>query len=97
MDFKVGDRIRIREWDDMVAEFGTNEYGEIPCHCVFVPEMRPTCGKEATISHLSNKEVLLTDTEPASGWGYTFSTAMIEHAGVQLQPIPEPEFLELFK
>lgn len=29
MEFKVGDRVRIRQWEDMEKEFGTDLFGDI--------------------------------------------------------------------
>lgn len=36
--YKVGDIVQIRQWDDMVKEFGVNYYGVIRCnnYCSFV-------------------------------------------------------------
>ena len=38
MIFGVGDKVRIREWDDMVAEFGLED-NEIPCRATFIEDM----------------------------------------------------------
>lgn len=39
--YKVGDIVQIRQWDDMVKEFGVNYYGTIRCNnCGFVREMK---------------------------------------------------------
>lgn len=48
-NFKVGDKLRIREWDDMKSEFG-EEYGTIQCHYKFNFEMRHMCGRDFTVS-----------------------------------------------
>ena len=29
MRYKVGDKVRVRQWDDMAKEFGTDEAGRI--------------------------------------------------------------------
>lgn len=62
--FKVGDVVKIRNWDDMVREFGTPDSdGDIkittlrgyddavkPCGAVwFLKEMRKFCGKVAVV------------------------------------------------
>lgn len=45
--YKVGDIVQIRQWNDMVKEFGVNYYGVIRCnnYCSFVGEMKKYCGK----------------------------------------------------
>lgn len=52
--FSVGDRVRIRDWDDMASEFGVDEDGEIPCKYIFAQSMRDFCGQEYTISTTRN-------------------------------------------
>lgn len=48
----VGDRVKIREWDDMEAEykrdFPTQDWIGTP-YIAFVSEMKPLCGKEFTV------------------------------------------------
>lgn len=50
--FKVGDRCRIRQWDDMEAEFGLSFLGDIVCDARFTPEMKDMCGKQFTIKEI---------------------------------------------
>lgn len=53
--FAAGDRVRIRDWDDMASEFGIiNEYSEIPCKYTFIQAMQVFCGQEYTISTTLN-------------------------------------------
>ena len=59
-EFKVGDKVRIRQWDDMVEEYGLNEFGIISCARHFIPDMKKTCGKIATIIDL--KEMSYRET-----------------------------------
>ena len=47
--FKVGELVRIRQWDDMVKEFGTRSTGSVNCKCLFTVAMKPLCGKYAEI------------------------------------------------
>lgn len=48
----VGDRVKIREWNDMEAEykrrFPTQDWISTPC-VAFVSEMESLCGKEFTV------------------------------------------------
>lgn len=45
MEIKVGDKVRIREWDDMAKEFGVYEDGDIKTKYYFTKEMKKYCGK----------------------------------------------------
>lgn len=49
----VGERVRIRQWDDMADEFGFDAAG-IPCASFFVNDMKHLCGKEFTVTAVSN-------------------------------------------
>lgn len=49
-NFKVGDKVIIKEWDEMVKEYGINSWGGIDCHPYsFTSFMKILCGEEATI------------------------------------------------
>lgn len=77
--FKVGELVRIRQWDDMEKEFGTAGKG-IPCSANFIEDMKPLCGKYAEITRLkanSRVELKFFNCEGLEiGWMY--STDMIE-------------------
>lgn len=77
-EFKVGDICRIREWDDMFAEFGGgNEY--IDCDFSFVSSMKYLCGKTFTIAemHARNLGTLCVSKERIED-GYNIGTDMLE-------------------
>lgn len=48
-DISVGDIVRIRQWDDMAAEFGIDAWGDINCMHSFVPAMKYYCGLEGEV------------------------------------------------
>lgn len=48
MRFKVGDKVVVREWDDMKREFGSDERG-ILTPVIFTSEMKTFCGRILTI------------------------------------------------
>ena len=52
MKYKVGDKVRVRQWDDMAREFGLDEYGDIAMSYFFSKEMEKYCGKEVEISSI---------------------------------------------
>ena len=78
--FKVGDRVRIRDWDDMEREYGLTELGSINGpKDVFCESMRRECGKLCVISSINGQEVFLQDFngEPIDSL-YSFYTWMLE-------------------
>ena len=50
--FKAGELVRIRQWDDMVKEFGTDSFGSVVCNYHFTKGMKPFCGKYAEITKI---------------------------------------------
>lgn len=82
--FEVGDVVRIREWEDMESEFGLNFIGDIKCKCIFVSNMKESCGELCTILIKDDKYVDLAFEDPrinANMRGFNFSTDMIEPVG----------------
>lgn len=47
-DWRVGDRVRFRAWEDMEQEYGADSDGDI-ARIWFMDSMRHLCGQEATI------------------------------------------------
>lgn len=52
MQYKVGDWVRIRQWDDMKAEYGLDEYGNILVPLIFTDTMREFCGHWGRITRV---------------------------------------------
>ena len=52
--FKVGDKVRVREWDDMVEKYGV-KYGTIQVPWLFTEDMRKYCGCVVTIKEVVEK------------------------------------------
>lgn len=77
--FKVGDRVRFRDWDDMVKEFETDKDGNIIVmdsdgfFVRFVKQMKYLCGTYATIEEIDGRDVMLTDFTDIgdTDWRYT--------------------------
>lgn len=69
MRYKVGDKVRVRDWDDMVKEFGIcGENITIP-GCYFVELMKKYCNCIVTISELSiNGKYLVKEDENVFYW-----------------------------
>ena len=78
--FKVGELVRIRQWDDMVKEFGTSSTGSVNCRCLCTNGMKHLCGKYAEIKDLRVDGIVLLRffncDDSVENWNY--STDMIE-------------------
>ena len=72
MKYKVGDKIKIREWEDMEKEFGLDYNGNIKCECTFVRNMKRYCGKTLEILKITAKGNYFVE-----GNCFTFSDDMI--------------------
>lgn len=83
MNFKLGDRVRIRQWDDMENEFGIAYDGDIIINDYwhFSKRMRHLCGREAVIVEMLNQRVVLDfdDKTGTTEWNYIID--MIEKVG----------------
>ena len=81
--FKVGELVRIRQWDDMEKEFGINHEGTILTLHGFVVNMKPLCGKYAEIVGLEENDKVGLKFFNCKGLEdltefYLFDTDMIE-------------------
>lgn len=72
MRYKVGDKVRVRQWDDMVKEFGTDEAGSINQKTVvFTKEMKKFCGGVYEICSVLERIYLLKDGAKTICWHFT--------------------------
>lgn len=80
--FKVGDRVRIRDWDDMERQYGLNMNGSIKGPIdVFSESMKEYCGKCFVISDIVDNRVLLRDFNGKElSVAYSFYNWMLEPA-----------------
>ena len=78
MRYKIGDKVRVRQWDDMVEEFGIDEAGRIDTTtgCCFTEEMKKFCGGVYEICSMLGKNYLLKDGEKTIY--YYFIDSMLE-------------------
>ena len=73
--FKVGDKVRVREWEDMVEEYGLDNYGRINTPGVVFSKYVDghLCGDEVVI-----REVIGVKAVKVKGHPYWLSTAALE-------------------
>ena len=94
-DVHIGDRLRIREWDDMAAEFGTRDSSVtrgyvIPCEFDFTEKMKYMCGKAFTVAGFGrggfqSKEKIELESGRYGGWNISAD---------MLEPIEEETVIE---
>lgn len=81
--YKVGDIVQIRQWDDMVKEFGVNHYGVIRCNnCGFVKEMKKYCGQKLQIRAIQKFDDIYYYLNAAGVW--TFTSEMFEKGDLSM-------------
>lgn len=76
MRYKVGDKVRVRQWNDMVEEFGTDEAGRIDTKTGgrFTEEMKKFCGGVYEICSMLGRNYLLKDGEKTIYYYFTDET-----------------------
>lgn len=88
MQYKVGDWVRIRQWDDMEAEYGLDVYGNILVPLGFTDTMREFCGHWGKITCVYEGSYDIKFLSAPSGWSW--NDEMIEpepvyHPGDMIQ------------
>lgn len=84
--YNVGDEVTIRQWDDMAAEFGLNESGEIKVPKFFTESMKQYCGQTLPIVHVTRHAPPTFDSYYLEGSSRIFSSPMFEQSKLQSVP-----------
>lgn len=83
MKYKVGDKVRVRQWDDMAKESGLNDCGDI--NNGFMQSMEHFCGRIYEIYKVYNYYYILKDESIVFDW--CFTDEMLEDvSSLQIQP-----------
>lgn len=79
--YNVGDRVTIRQWDDMKSEFGLNRYGAIKVPAAFFTEpMKRYCGQTLSIVRVERYAPPKFDSYFFDGIYAVFSSLMFEQS-----------------
>lgn len=84
--YNVGDEVTIRQWDDMAAEFGLNESGEIKVPKFFTEPMKQYCGQTLPIVYVRHHAPPTFDSYYLDGSSRIFSSPMFEQSKLQSVP-----------
>lgn len=92
---KVGDRVRVRQWDDLVKEYGVNEEGAIK-GMSFTAFMSEVCGLEGTIRTCANAFVTIVFDAPIDAvnnyWVFAKETVEVTEEAPEVEPMEEAIF-----
>ena len=84
--YNVGDKVTIRQWDDMESEFGLNESGEIKVPKFFTEPMKQYCGQTLPIVYVRHHAPPTFDSYYLDGSSKIFSSPMFEQSKLQSVP-----------
>ena len=85
--YEVGDKVLIRDWDDMEKEFGLDSDGDIRCMPCFSTKMKKFCNKIITVCRVDVDGDCYTEGE-----SWVFSRCMIVGKVVEESEKPVDEF-----
>lgn len=97
LTYNVGDQVTIRQWDDMIAEFGLDEWGMIAVPESFTIEMKRYCGKTFTIYEGIGKGDHGFPIYLLSANGYNYTAPMFEQSKLQSVPPSSLSFDDLLQ
>ena len=81
MRYKVGDKVKVREWDNMAKAFYVDKKGCITCGPeVFVSDMKEYCGKIMTIKSVGNNYYKIE--EDNENWRWTDDMLINPHFSI---------------
>lgn len=88
--YEVGDKVLIRDWDDMAKEFGLDSEGDIRSRCIFVQFMKRYCNQICTIKEITDfgNYTMLGD-HSARGWAFSNDTIVGKVVEESEKPVDE--------
>lgn len=95
--YNVGDKVTIRQWDDMESEFGLDEYGGIKVPKRFTKSMKQYCGQTLPIVYVTRHVPPFFDSYHLDGSSRIFSSPMFEQSKPQSVPPSTLTFDDLLK
>ena len=79
--YNIGDKVTIRQWDDMESEFGSNRYGAIKTpQALFTEPMKQYCGQTLPIVRIDPFSPPSFDFYYLGGSSRIFSSPMFEQS-----------------
>lgn len=86
-NFKVGDRVVVRDWDDMAKEYGVYDgTGTIKCPDGFTVAMKHLCGRTATVVGVNGTSISVDFDDKSGDTYWSYAKCMFNPTDV---PAPE--------
>ncbi len=95
--YNIGDKVTIRQWDDMESEFGLNVFGDIKVPNFFTEYMKQYCGQTLSIVHVTRHAPPFFDSYHLGGSYVIFSSPMFEQSKLQSVPPSSLSFDDLLR
>lgn len=95
--YNIGDKVTIRQWDDMESEFGLNGHGGIKVPKFFTEPMKQYCGQTLPIVHIRRHIPPTFDSYYLDGSSNIFSSSMFEQSKPQSVPLSSLSFDSLLQ
>lgn len=86
LTYNIGDKVTIRQWDDMESKFGLDEFGDIKVPKFFAKCMKRYCGQTLPIIHVRRHAPPFFDSYYLDGTSVVFSSPMFEQSKPQSVP-----------
>lgn len=98
LTYNVGDKVTIRQWEDMESEFGLNGYGEIKVpKYLFTKPMKRYCGQTLSIVRVNHYPPPNFDSYYLDGSTAVFISPMFEQSKLQSVPSSSLTFDDLLQ
>lgn len=95
--YNLCDEVTIRQWDDMAAEFGLDEFGDIKVPKFFNESMKKYCGQTLPIVRIKRYAPPNFDSYYLDGSSKIFSSPMFEQSKPQSVPPSSLSFDDLLQ
>lgn len=84
--YNIGDKVTIRQWEDMESEFGLNELGAIKVPKFFTESMKKYCEQTLPIVHVDRYAPPFFDSYYLDDIPAAFTSPMFEQSHSQSVP-----------
>lgn len=97
MKYNIGDKVRIRSWDDMQKEYGLDRDGDIKTPICFVSSMKQYCGKIMTIAKVDTVHYYMEEDKGEWSWCDEMAAGLADEAKIVITTDGKETLARLYK